>query len=147
MSTSPPEPASRAAPAPQGGEDSASLGAIVSQLTSDFTTLMKQEVELAKAEVASSAKSAGMGVGLYGGTGLAVHFAMLFVSLALWWWFGSTSIGYGWAALIGAVVWAVIGAVLAARAKRSLANVTGMRQTAETARQIPDALKGKDHQQ
>lgn len=56
-------------------------------------------------------------------------------------------IGLGWSALIGAVVWAIIGAVLAARAKRSLSNVTGMTQTAETARQIPDALKGKDHHQ
>jgi hypothetical protein len=129
------------------GDDNASLGAIVSQITSDFTTLMKQEVELAKAEVSSSAKSAGVGVGLYGGTGLAVHFAMLFVSLALWWWIGSTSIGYGWAALIGAAVWALIGAVLALRARQSLHNVTGIQQTAETARQIPDALKGKDHQQ
>ncbi len=124
----------------------ASIGTIVSQLSSDFTTLMKQEVELAKAEVASSAKAAGMGVGLYGGTGFAVYFSALFVSIALWWWVGS-SIGLGWSALVGAAVWALIGAVLALRARRSFKTMSGMTQTVDTARQIPDALKGKDHSQ
>ncbi len=123
----------------------ASIGSIISQLTEDFSTLMKQEVALAKAEVTTSAKEAGMGAGLFGGAGIAIHFSALFVSLALWVWVGN-AIGYGWSALIGAVVWALIGAVLAARAKRSLSNVTGMEKTAETVSQIPDALKGKDHE-
>jgi hypothetical protein len=124
----------------------ANIGEIIGEVSKDFTTLLRQEVELAKAEVTKSAKEAGVGAGLYGGAGFAVYFSVLFVCLALWWWVGS-AIGLGWSALIGAVVWAIIAAVLAARAKRSLSNVTGMRQTAETARQIPDALKGKDNQQ
>ena len=122
-----------------------SIGATIAELSKDFSTLMKQEVELAKAEVTNSAKAAGLGAGLYAGTGIAVHFATLFVCLALWWWIGSL-IGLGWSALIGAAVWALIAALLAIRAKRSLRDVTGMQQTAATARQIPDALKGKDHE-
>lgn len=124
----------------------ASIGDILAEVSRDFTTLMRQEVDLAKAEVTKSAKEAGLSAGLYGGAGFAVYFCVLFVCLALWWWVGSM-IGLGWSALIGALVWAIIAAVLAARAKRSLSNVTGMTQTAQTARQIPDALKGKDHQQ
>lgn len=139
--------AGRARPTPHSDTGSAaSVGEIIAEVSRDFTTLMRQEVDLAKAEVTKSAKEAGLGAGLYGGAGFAVYFSVLFVCLALWWWVGSM-IGLGWSALIGAVVWAIIAAVLAARAKRSLSNVTGMTQTAETARQIPDALKGKDHQQ
>ena len=123
-----------------------SIGEIIGEVSRDFTTLMRQEVDLAKAEVTKSAKEAGLGAGLYGGAAFAVYFSVLFVCLALWWWVGSM-IGLGWSALIGAVVWAIIAAVLAARAKRALSHVTGMTQTAQTARQIPDALKGKDHQQ
>lgn len=158
MSTLEPGPVGASATAPGGATASgpppsietetgsaSSIGTIISQLTADFSTLMKQEVALAKAEVTTSAKEAGLGAGLYGGAGVAIHFAALFVSLALWVWVGN-AIGYGWSALIGAIVWAIIGAVLAARAKRSLSKVTGMEKTAETVGQIPDALKGKDHQ-
>ena len=53
--------------------DRASIGAIFAQLTTDFTTLMKQEVALAKAEVTQSAKQAGKGAGFGAGAGVAAH--------------------------------------------------------------------------
>ncbi len=47
--------------------------------------------------------------------------------------------------MIVAILWAIIAAILAAMAKSSFNNVSGSRQTAETAKKIPDALKGEDH--
>ncbi len=128
----------------------ASIGAIFAQLTTDFTTLMKQEVALAKAEVTQSAKQAGKGAGFGAGAGVAAHLVAFFASIALWWWIGGLlgsngDRSLGWSAVIVAVIWAIIAAILAAMAKSSFNNVSGIRQTAETAKKIPDALKGEDH--
>ena len=54
-------------------------------MSRDVSTLMRQEVELAKAELTQSAKRAGKGAGMYGGAGVAGWFTLLFLSVALWW--------------------------------------------------------------
>ena len=46
-----------------------------------------------------------------------------------------------WAALIVAVVWAIIGAILAVMGKSQLAKVKGMKQTQATVKEIPPTLK------
>ena len=67
---------------------------------------------------------------------------LLFASVALWWALGA-SIGRGWSALVVALIWALIAVVLAAVGRTQLKAVTGMPKTTETAKRIPDALKGK----
>jgi len=74
-----------------------SIGDMLSEISADFTTLMRQEVELAKAEVQESAKRAGKGAGMLAGAGVAGHMTLLFASLALWWAIGDET-GYGWSA-------------------------------------------------
>ncbi len=95
-----------------------SLGELVGEITSDLSTLMRQEVELAKAEATQSAKRAGKGAGMFGGAGVAGHFVLLFLSISLWWALGD-GMGHGWSALIVAAIWAVIAVVLAWWAARS----------------------------
>lgn len=117
-----------------------SLGTLLSQVTSDLSTLMRQELALAKAELAESAKKAGTGAGLLGGAGVAAHFVLLFLSIALWAAIGGTAVGYAWSGLIVAAVWAIIAVILALTGKKSLDQVKGMPQTADTLQQIPDAV-------
>ena len=62
-----------------------SLGELVAGMTADFGTLVRKELELAKAEVREEAKSSGKAVGMFGAAGLAGHMALLFLSLALAW--------------------------------------------------------------
>src|SRR3954454_29732 len=114
-------------------------------MSGDISTLMRQEVALAKSEIRQAAQKAGKGTGLLAGAAVGGHFVLLFLSIALWWGLGN-AIGRGWSALVVAVVWAVIAAVLAARGRRELKQVKGIPQTTQTAREIPDALKGnEDH--
>jgi hypothetical protein len=123
-----------------------SVGELLGDISRDLSTLMHQEVELAKAEVRESARSAGKGAGMLGGAGLAGWFVLLFLSLALWWLLGSTAgLGFGWAALIVAAIWAVIAAVLAAVGRRNMQRVQGVPRTVETTKEIPDALRGRDN--
>lgn len=127
------------------GSSERSLGEIVSGITADLSTLMQQEVALAKAEATQSAKRAGKGVGMFAGAGFAGYFVVLFLSIALWWALG-VHIGHGWAALIVAVLWGIVAAVLAARGKKEMAEVRGMDRTTETLGKIPNAVKGHEEQ-
>src|SRR6476619_1381478 len=118
-----------------------SLGALISEVTEDLSTLMRQELELAKAELQQTATRAGRGVGMLGGAGVAGYFVLLFVSIALWWAIGSAT-GLGWSAVIVAVIWAIIAAILITVGRSSLKSVRGIPKTADTMKKIPDALKG-----
>jgi hypothetical protein len=120
-----------------------SLGDLISEVTTDLSTLMRQELELAKAELQQTATRAGKGAGMLGGAAVAGYFVLLFVSIALWWAIGSAT-GLGWSAIIVAVIWGVIGAVLAAMGRQSLRSVRGLPKTADTVKKIPDALKGNE---
>ncbi|GAB4098035.1 phage holin family protein [Sinomonas halotolerans] len=118
-----------------------SLGDLVGDVAADLSTLMRQELELAKAELRESATRAGKGAGMYGGAGVAGHFVLLFLSLALWWALGNYVVGLGWSAVIVAVLWGIVAAVLAARAKKEMQAVKGLPRTAETVKRIPESLK------
>ncbi len=100
----------------------ASVGELMSEITADVSALMRQEVELAKAEIKHEATKAGKGAGMLGGAAYGGHMVLLFGSLALVFAIGS-QIGLGWAALIVTGVWAVIAAVLAVRGRQQLRRV------------------------
>lgn len=120
-----------------------SIGALVSDISTDLSTLMRQEVALAKAEAKQSAAQAGRGAGLLGGAGLAGWFVLLWLSVALWWALGAV-MDRGWAAVVVAAIWAVIAAVLAVMGRSQMQKVRGLPYTVETAKQVPDALKGNE---
>jgi uncharacterized membrane protein YqjE len=120
-----------------------SVGELLGQISSDVSTLMRQEVELAKAEVRESAAKAGAGAGMLAGAGVAANLALVFVSVAVWWALGEV-IGRGWSALVVAVVWAVVAAVLAAVGRNRIRSVTGVPRTTETVSKIPRAMKGEE---
>jgi len=130
------------APAGSGGERP-SLGDLIGNVTQDLSALVRQEVELAKAELTQSAKRAGRGSGMLAGAGVAGHFVLLFGSIALWWALAHP-LGHAWSALVLAVIWGVIAAVLALRGRSELQRVKGAPRTAETMKKIPNALKGDE---
>ncbi|MDQ0871052.1 hypothetical protein QFZ70_003525 [Arthrobacter sp. V1I9] len=120
--------------------DNASLGELLGDVTRDLSTLMRQEVELAKAEVKQSATKAGKGGGMLAGAGVAGHFVLVFLSLALMFALGAL-MPLGWAAVIVAVIWGIIAAVLASIGRKELKQIKGIPQTSETLSEIPPTLK------
>jgi hypothetical protein len=116
------------------------LGQLLSEVSRDLSTLIRQEVELAKAEVTDSAKKAGKGAGLLGGAAVAGYFALLFLSICIWWALGYL-IGNAWSALIIAVIYGIVAAILAARGRSKLQQIEGVPQTAQTVKEIPPTLK------
>ena len=118
-----------------------SVGQLLGAVTEDLSTLMRQELELAKAELRVEAKKAGQAAGMFGGAGFAGYLAVLFVSIALW-QFMDNVMDSGLAALIVAVLWGILAAVLftVGRSKAKQINPTPER-TVETAKKVPDALE------
>jgi hypothetical protein len=119
----------------------ASVGDLLADVSRDLSTLMRQEVELAKAEVKDTASKASKGAGLFAGAGLGAHMVLLFLSIAAWWGIGDAT-GHALSALIVAAIWAIIAAALAMTGRTEVRRMTGLQRTAETAKQIPPAIKG-----
>ncbi|KQR52350.1 hypothetical protein ASF88_12435 [Leifsonia sp. Leaf336] len=117
-----------------------SLGDLLAEVSRDLSTLIRQEVELAKAELKQTATRAGKGAGMMGGAGYAALMAVLFLSIALWWALGYL-MGNAWSGVVVAVIWAIIALILYVVGRNQLKAVKGMPQTVETVKEFPDTLK------
>ena len=110
----------------------ASLGELVATATRDLSSLMRQEVELAKVEIKRDVMAAGKGAGMFGGAGVAAMFGLLFVSIAAAYgieWLG-VPLGCSFFA-VGAAYFLAAG-VLALTGKKSLAKMGPPEKTIET---------------
>ncbi|MFD5214179.1 phage holin family protein [Microbacterium sp. NPDC058345] len=119
---------------------STSLGDLLGEVSRDISALMRQEVQLAKAELKDSAAKSAKGAGLMGAAGYGALMAVFFLSLALWWALG-TVMGGGWSGVVVAVIWAVIAFILFLVGRGQFIQVKGAPQTAETLKEIPETLK------
>jgi membrane protein implicated in regulation of membrane protease activity len=124
---------------PRGAEEP-SIGVLVQSAMADVSTLIRSEIELAKAEVAKSAKKAGIGVGAFGAAGvlLGVSMVFLFITIAEFLtWLGLQR----WISYL--IVWAffVLLAVIAALVGRqSLKKIEKPERTLETLRELPEVM-------
>ena len=115
---------------PTNGSE-ASIGELIGEVTRDLSTLMRQELELAKVEIKTEVSKTGKAAGMLGGAGFAGWFVLLFLSLAL------TFLLDNWlpievGALITAGIWAVVAAVLA---------LIGRKELQEANPQLPETQK------
>ncbi|MGY1636210.1 phage holin family protein [Geodermatophilus sp. SYSU D00742] len=118
-----------------------SVGQLMGEVAKDLSTLMRQELELAKAEVKAEASKAGKGAGLMGAAGFAGYMVLLFLSIALWWALENV-MDAGLAALIVAVLWGVVAAVTFVMGRKQLKTVNPKpERTVDTLQQVPGALK------
>ena len=95
------------------------VGELVKELSGQVATLLRQEVELAKTELAEKGRKAGAGAGLFGGAGVAGLLmlgsltAFLVIALAL--------VLPAWAAvLIVTALWGAIAGVLAIQGRNTM---------------------------
>jgi hypothetical protein len=118
-----------------------SVGQLISEVTTDLSVLMRQELELAKAEMKVEAKKAGQGAGMFGAAGLAGLMTVVFLSIALWWAL-SHLVGHSWSALIVAILWGIVGAVTFSMGRKKFRQVNPKpERTVDTLQQVPGALK------
>lgn len=120
-----------------------SVGELIGEVTSDLSTLMRQEMDLAKAEIKEEVAKTGKAAGMLGGAGFAAYMLALFLSIAAWWGLANV-MDEAWAALIVALVWGVVAAVLFVIGRKKAREVNPKpERTVSTLKEVPDALKGR----
>lgn len=119
------------------------IGQLVADATRDISDLVRHEIALAKAELATDVKAAGLGAGLLAGAAFfgVVAFVLLCVTAAL----GLVAAGLpGWAAFgIVVVVLLVIAAGLGLMGKKRLTSISKPERTLATSKESVAALKGQ----
>jgi uncharacterized membrane protein YqjE len=118
---------------PYGGPiEDRSVGDLLGKVTNDLSTLMRQEVALAKVEIKEEATKTGKASGMLVGAGAVGYLVLVFLGLALMWGLANV-MDAGWAALITAVVFGAIAAVLFVLGRNKLKQVNPKpEQTVET---------------
>ena len=112
------------------------LPELLKQLSEETTRLVRQELELAKAELTQKGKQAGAGAGLFGAAG-AIGFLAL-AALTTCFILALNAVMPAWlAALLVAVVYGVVAAVLALRGRAKVKQATPPvpEQTIETVKE------------
>ena len=130
---------------PLQADDGRSIGSVLADITANISTLLRQEVALAKAELRQSGTQAGKGIGLLAGAGVAGLLLLVFLSVSAWWGLGQY-IGNEWSALVVAAVWAIIALILFLAGKAELKRIRGLPATTETLSKVPSALKGHEEE-
>ena len=120
------------------------VGELFKQLSEETSTLMRQELALARAELTQKGKEAGKGAGLFGGAGVAGLMALgaftAFVILLL-----DKGMATWLAALIVAVVYGAVAGVLAMRGRERVQQATPPtpEQTVETVKEDVEWAKSR----
>jgi len=99
------------------------IGELLKQLSQETTTLVKQELDLAKAEVAQKGQQAGKGAGMFGGAGVMGFLALAALTAALIMAIDKAVPNWA-AALIVAAVYAAIAGVLALQGRNKVKEAT-----------------------
>ena len=100
-------------------EPEKSLGDLIGDLTSEFSTLVTTHIDLAKAELKQDVREAGRAGGLFGGAGVAGLLALIMLSSAAAWGLAE-AMAAGWAFLIIGAAWGLIAAGLAVSGKKQV---------------------------
>jgi hypothetical protein len=109
-----------------------SLGALVAQASHQISTLVRSEIELAKAELKFDAKRVGVAAGLFGAAAFIAHLCLILASFTIA--YGLVALGmWTWAAfLIVTVFYLVVAVGLSFVGYRRLKGLSGMKRTARS---------------
>jgi hypothetical protein len=110
----------------------ASLGELVATATRDLSSLMRQEVELAKAEIKRDVIAAGKGAGMFGGAGMAGLFGLLFLSISAAYGIEYLGVPLGCSFFAVGALYVLAAGVLALTGKKSLSRMGPPEKTLET---------------
>ena len=100
----------------------ATLGELFSELTTDMSGLLRDELALAKVELKEEITKAGRAGGMFGAAALAGYMTIVLLSFAAAWGLAEL-MAIGWAFLIVGAIWGVAGGFLFLRGRDQLEKV------------------------
>jgi hypothetical protein len=121
------------------------IGRLIKDAQTDFSTLMRKEIQLAKAELKVSVTAGGMGTALVGAAAFLLVLAVIMLSVAIAYfihWNGE-GLDLHWAFLIVFGFYVLLAALLVFLGVRKFKQVKAPERAIEQGRDIPKALKGR----
>jgi hypothetical protein len=117
-----------------------SIGTLVQSAMADVSTLVRNEVELAKAEISGSAKKAAIGGGAFGAAAVVLGFSSFFLFIAIA--EALTALGLPrWVSYL--IVWfflVLVAGIAALIGKRMLKKIEKPERTIESLRELPEVM-------
>jgi uncharacterized membrane protein YqjE len=125
------------------GSDDPSIGALVQSAMADMSTLVRNEIELAKTEISRSAKKAGVSVAMFAVAGVLLAFAGIYFFVAV-----AEAIALAlprWAAFgIVTVALALVAGMAAFVGLRLLKKIEKPERTMESLRELPEVMRREE---
>lgn len=121
------------------------LGKLVMDAQRDISTLISQEIALAKSEIKVSVRHGGLGIGLFAGAAFLGLLAiiMLSVSVAYFIHWNGDGLDLHWAFLVVFGLYVLIAGLLAFVGIKQVKQVKAPEKAIRQGKQIPSALKGR----
>ena len=94
-------------------KDDPTLGKLVADASRDISSLVRQEIALAKSELRISVKAGGFGIGLFAGAAFIGVLAIIMLSVAIAYFIHMTGLDLAWCFLIVFVLYVLLAALLA----------------------------------
>ncbi|GAA2377598.1 phage holin family protein [Nonomuraea africana] len=113
---------------PQTSEEE-SLGALVAQASSHISTLVRSEIELAKAELRFDAKRVGTAAGLFAAAAFMAHLCLILASFAIAYVLVEIGLTQWLAFTIVTVFYLIVAGLLVFVGIRKLKGLAGMKRT------------------
>lgn len=121
-------------------EQEPSVGQLVTSALGDVSTLIKSEIDLAKAELTFSVKNGGLAAALFAAAGLLLLLGVIMLSVAFAYLINLTGLDLAWCFLIVWFVYTLIGGVLGFIGVKRVKYVGPPKRAIEQARETKTAL-------
>lgn len=122
-------------------KDDPTLGRLVADASRDISSLLRQEIALAKSELKISVKTGGLGIGLFAGAAFLGVLAVIMLSVAIAYFIAMTGLDLAWCFLIVFVVYLLIAALLGFLGLKKVKQVKAPERAIHQAQETKNILK------
>ena len=122
-------------------KDDPTLGRLFADASRDMSTLVRQEIALAKSELKISVKAGGVGIGLFAGAAFVGLLAVIMLSVAIAYFVHMTGLDLAWCFLIVFLLYVLIAALLAFIGVKKVKQVRAPERAIHQAQETKNILK------
>ena len=121
--------------------DEPTIGKLVADASRDFSSLIQNEIALAKSELKVSAKAGGTGIGLFAGAAFIAVLAIIMLSVAFAYLLSMTGLHLAWCFLIVFAAYLLVAGLLAFLGVKSVKRVRAPERAIHQAQETKTILK------
>ena len=122
-------------------KDDPTLGRLFADASRDMSTLVRQEIALAKSELKISVKAGGFGIGLFAGAAFLGLLAVIMLSVAIAYFLHMTGLDLAWCFLIVFLLYLLIAGLLAFIGVKKVKQVRAPERAIHQAQETKNILK------